>query len=85
MAVAEAYPALTSSGPMLQAQRTYAEVETNISAARRFYNAAVKDLRNAVQIFPGQLVAGLAGVPLLPPFFETTEAAREPIEAGKYL
>jgi LemA protein len=85
IAVAENYPALTSSGPMMQAQHSYMEVETNISAARRFYNAAVGDLRNAVQIFPGSLVAGLAGVRDLPPFFETSEVARTPVDAGKYL
>jgi LemA protein len=85
MAVAENYPALTSSEPMLQAQRTYAEVETNIAAARRFYNAAVGDLRNAVQIFPGTLLAGMAGVHELPPFFVTTEATRAAVNAEEYL
>jgi LemA protein len=38
-----------------------------------------------VQIFPGSLVAGLAGVRDLPPFFETSEVARTPVDAGKYL
>lgn len=85
LAVAEGYPALTSAEPMRQAQRSYEEVETNIAAARRFYNASVGDLRNAVQIFPGSLLAGLAGAGTLPPFFETTEAARAPVEAARYL
>ena len=54
LALSENYPALRSDGPMIEAQRTYTEVETNIAAARRFYNASVADLANAVQIFPGQ-------------------------------
>ena len=70
---------------MLQAQRSYTEVETNISAARRFYNATVGDLRNAVQIFPGRLLAVLAGVGHLPPFFEANEAARTPVDAAQFL
>lgn len=84
-AVAENYPELTSSAPMVEAQRGYDEVEANIAAARRFYNSAVGDLRNAVQVFPGSLVAGLAGVRDLPPFFEAAEAARQPVKASEHL
>ena len=51
--LAENYPQLKSDGPMIEAQRTYSEVEANIAAARRFYNASVAELSNAVQIFPG--------------------------------
>ena len=83
-AVAEAYPNLKSDGPMIEAQRGLTEVETNIAAARRFYNAAVGDLRNATQIFPGSLLAGLAGASTPPPFFEAPEASRAPVDAAKF-
>lgn len=85
MAVAENYPRLKSDGPMIEAQKTYEEVETNIAAARRFYNSAVGDLRNAVQIFPGALVAGFAGVATLPPFFEAAVEDRVPVDAAAAL
>jgi LemA protein len=84
-AVAENYPALTSDGPMIEAQRGYQEVETNIAAARRFYNSAVGDLRNAVQIFPGPILAGLAGASSSPPFFEAPAASRTPVDAATHL
>lgn len=84
-AVAEAYPDLKSQGPMVEAQRSYQEVETNIAAARRFYNAAVAELRNAVQIFPGPLLAGLAGVGTPPPFFEAEAAVRGSVDANQHL
>jgi len=84
-AVAENYPQLKSDGAMIEAQRGFREVETNISAARRFYNSAVTDLRNATQIFPGNLLAGLAGVKSPPPFFEASEAQRGPVDAAKHL
>jgi LemA protein len=84
-ALAENYPQLQSQGPMIEAQRAYSEVEANLSAARRFYNAAVGDLRNIVEIFPGSVLKGAAGVTVLPPFFETAEAARMPIEASRHL
>lgn len=84
-ALAENYPQLRSEGPMITAQKTYAEVETNIAAARRFYNSAVGDLRNITEIFPGSLLSGAAGVTVIPPFFETTEGARAPVDAARYL
>jgi LemA protein len=84
-AVAENYPSLKSDGPMIEAQRGYQEVETNIAAARRFYNAAVGGLNNAIQIFPGPLLARLAGVANPPLFFEATSAAREAVDAATLL
>ena len=57
-ALAENYPDLKSQGPMIEAQRAYSEVEANLSAARRFYNSAVGELRNIVEIFPGDLLKG---------------------------
>lgn len=84
-ALAENYPNLQSQGPMIEAQRAYSEVEANLSAARRFYNTAVGDLRNIVEIFPGDYLKGAAGVTVLPPFFETADATRAPIDAAKYL
>jgi LemA protein len=85
LVLAENYPALRSDGPMLEAQRTYTEVETNIAAARRFYNSTVADLRNAVQIFPGSLLKGVAGVSTVPPLFQTIDAARTAVDASTYL
>lgn len=84
-ALAENYPDLKSAAPMVEAQRAYSEVEANLSAARRFYNSAVGELRNIVEIFPGSLLKGFAGVTVLPPFFETAEASRATIDASKYL
>ena len=84
-AVAENYPELKSNGVMQQAQSTLEEVETNVAAARRFYNAAVGQLRNACQIFPGQLIAGLAGAYPLPPFFEAPPQHRAAVDATALL
>lgn len=71
----EAYPALKSDRPLMEAQQTWTEVEAQITAARRFYNAAVNQLNTAIQIFPGSIVAGIAGVSPMP-FFEAPAAAR---------
>lgn len=83
-AVAENYPDLKSSETIVTAQHTFTEVEGHIAAARRFYNAAVTALNNAVQIFPGSLFAQLAKVQAMP-FFEIEESAREPVDVNDLL
>lgn len=71
----EAYPQLKSDRPLIEAQQTWTETEAQITAARRFYNAAVNQLNNAIQIFPGPIIAAVAGVQAMP-FFEAPAAAR---------
>ncbi len=58
IAVAESYPALQASGNFLHLQATLNEVEEQISASRRAYNAAVTEYNNALQMFPSSLMAG---------------------------
>ncbi|MGB1006998.1 MAG: LemA family protein [Thalassobaculaceae bacterium] len=84
MVTLEDYPALKSDQTMLQAQQTYNEVEAQIAAARRFYNAAVADLNNAIQIFPGSWLAGFAKAKPMP-FFEGDEVAMKPVNAARSL
>lgn len=73
-AVAESYPELRSAETISKAQDTFTEAEAHISAARRFYNAAVTDLNNAVEIFPGSIVAGWAKVKAMP-FWEMEDTS----------
>ncbi|AQS35420.1 hypothetical protein Sps_00200 [Shewanella psychrophila] len=80
----EAYPELKSDNTMLQAMQTYNEVEAHISAARRFYNAAVTELNNAVEIFPGSIIASMASIKIMP-FYEADEASKGPIDAADFL
>ena len=69
---------------MLQAQRTYNEVEAQIAAARRFYNASVTRLNNSIEIFPGNLIAGLAKARAMP-FYEADEVSTAPVDANSFL
>ena len=81
----ENYPQLKSDETMLQAMRTYNEVEENISAARRFYNSALTQLKNSIQIFPSSMFASCAGDAVNFSYFETDAASKAPIDASKYL
>jgi LemA protein len=56
------------------------EVESQISAARRAYNAAVTDFNNGVQTFPGNIMAGMMGL-TVKAVFEIPEAERENVDA----
>lgn len=60
-AAVEAYPELKASAHVLHLQRSLAEIEEQIAAARRFFNAAVTSYNDSVQSFPASLVAGVFG------------------------
>jgi len=58
MARVENYPELTSSSHFLNLQRNLTEIESQISASRRAYNAAVTEWNEGVESFPGNVMAG---------------------------
>jgi LemA protein len=53
----EAYPDLKANRNLLHLQGTLLEVEEQISAARRFYNRAVTDYNNGIEMFPSNVIA----------------------------
>jgi len=57
-ATAEGYPELKSSHQFLELQRELANTEDRIAAARRFYNANVRDYNTTIEQFPSSLLAG---------------------------
>ena len=59
MVAVENYPDLKASDNFINLQRTMNEVESQISAARRTYNAVITDYNNSIQVFPKNIVAGL--------------------------
>lgn len=79
----ENYPQLKSDQTMMQAMQTYSEVEEHIAAARRFYNSAVNELNNAVEIFPSSMIASFLDISVYP-FFEADEAAKRSVNASDY-
>ena len=57
----ENYPQLKASDTFVQLQRSLNEVEEQLAAARRAYNAAVTEYNNAVQTVPSSVIAGMTG------------------------
>lgn len=60
-AVAENYPDLKANENFLQLQQELVDCEDKIQAARRFYNANVRDYNTKIQIFPNSFIAKLIG------------------------
>ncbi len=81
----EAYPELRAVESMTQAMKTYQDVENNIAAARRFYNSAVNELKNAVDIYPSSIIANAINIDAMP-FYEDPESAliQSTINAADY-
>ena len=58
---AEAYPDLKANQNFLLLQSSLNEVEEQLSAARRAYNAAVNSFNNAIEMFPSNLMGKMMG------------------------
>ena len=78
-AVSENYPQLRASENFQKLQDELTDAEDKIQAARRFYNANVRDFNIKIESFPGNIVAPLFGFKPME-LFETEEAAREPVK-----
>ena len=58
-AVSENYPNLRASENFLKLQSELANTEDRIQAARRFYNANVRDINTRIEVFPSNAIAGM--------------------------
>lgn len=57
----EAYPDLKANQSFIQLQEEISDIENKLAAARRFFNGATRELNNAVETFPSNIVAGMFG------------------------
>lgn len=75
-AVAESYPDLKANQNFLALQTELAGVEGEIASSRRYYNAVVKQFNIKIQVFPGNLLAGMFGFSKQPMFEVSGEEER---------
>ena len=57
----EAYPDLKANQNFMQLQEEIADLENKLAAVRRYFNSATRELNNAVETFPSNMVAGMFG------------------------
>ncbi len=72
-AVAEVYPNLKANENFLALQEALATTENKIGFSRQYYNDTAKQYKNRIEVFPGNIVAGLFGFGP-EPFFELETA-----------
>ena len=79
--IAEAYPELKANVNFLELQRELSDTENKIQAARRFYNANVRDLNIKVEQFPGNIISGIFKFSKMDLFdLPDNAAAQNPVE-----
>lgn len=71
----EAYPELKANQNFLQLQNEVSDIENKLAASRRYFNSTTRELNNAVQTFPGNIIAGIFGFHP-EPSFEIAESER---------
>lgn len=59
MVAVENYPDLKANENFLQLQGTWNELEEQLSASRRAFNAAINSYNNAVETFPTNIIANM--------------------------
>lgn len=84
MVSVENYPQLKAADTFVQLQRSLNEVEEQLSAARRFYNSAVTEYNNGVEMMPTNILARIMGYQRKK-VFEAAEAERQNIDVGQML
>lgn len=61
LAIAENYPDLKANQNFLELQGALQSMEGDLSNARRYYNATVRDYNTSIQQFPGTIIANMTG------------------------
>lgn len=82
MVQVENYPDLKANTNFIDLQRSLNEIEEQISASRRAYNASVTDFNNAIEMFPGNLFKGPMNL-TRQTLFEIPETQRESVDVGQ--
>ena len=78
----ENYPDLKANPIFLQLQAAMNEVEEQISASRRAFNASVNSYNNGVEMFPTNIIAGMMGLRRRASF-EIAEVERQNVDINK--
>lgn len=80
MAVTESYPDLKADKNFQQLTTELSDTEDKIQAARRFYNAGVKQINTKIKLFPTNLINSLIGHFKAREYYEVPEDEKATIE-----
>ena len=57
----EAYPDLKANTNFMHLQEEISDIENKLAAVRRYFNSATKEMNTAIEMFPGNIIAGMFG------------------------
>jgi LemA protein len=78
----ENYPQLKADSSFLSLQANWTSAEEQISASRRYYNTAVTEYNNYIQMFPSNIIATMLGYKEKK-VFEAIDVERKNIKASE--
>lgn len=64
----EAYPDLKANTSFMHLQTEISDIENKLAAVRRFFNSATRELNNAIEQIPTNIVAGIKKMTIQPMF-----------------
>ena len=79
-AVAEGYPELKANTNFLDLQEQLKKIEDDISNARKYYNAVIKEFNTKCEVFPSNIIAGLFHFERKPMFEVGSAEERENVQ-----
>jgi LemA protein len=82
-ALAEAYPNLKANENFIALQEELASTENKIGFSRQYYNDAAMRYKNKVEMFPGNIIAGMFNFQAAP-FFQLEAAADHEVPQVKF-
>jgi LemA protein len=82
-ALAEAYPNLKANENFIALQGELAATENKISFARQYYNDSAMRYKNKVEMFPGNMIAGMFNFQV-EPFFQLEAAGDRDVPQVKF-
>ena len=82
-AVAEAYPDLKANQNFLSLQEEVSSTENKIGFSRQYYNDSAMKYKNRIEMFPGNIVAGMFNFQP-EPFFQVEEAGDRAVPQIKF-
>ena len=75
----EAYPDLKANQNFMQLQNEISDIENKLAAVRRYFNSATKELNNAIESIPSNIVANIKKM-TSQPMFDLGSVQREQID-----
>lgn len=78
-AIAESYPELKANTNFQDLQRQLEDTEDKVAYSRQFYNANVLEFNTKIEVFPGNILAGIFGFKAFE-FFQATEEEKKKVD-----